>query len=1090
MTPTGALLARIAAALAVVALVSTSVSETAAAASSAQPQGNFGSATVTAETLAAADPTDPFGTPIAISQSLSPGGGVPVVYLVSGATADNLAAGPVAARNGGIILYTDGSSLPAEVGAELTRLHPARVEVVGGTSAIADTVLSAVAALLPPPTVVERVAGSDAYGTAVAFSAASFQPNTGATYHAIPPGRVLDSRIGLGAGLFRSRTKQSFAVAGLAGVPSGAVAVTGNVTVVGQTTAGFVTVAPYLADGVAPSTSTINFPVGDVRANGLTVSLGAGGRLDAMYSAGDTSSTVNVIFDVTGYFDNGTTGASFHAIPPGRVLDSRISLGADRFHSGTKQSFAVAGLVGVPSEAVAVTGNVTIVGQDRAGYVTVAPSLTSGVYPSTSTINFPVGDVRANGITVSLGAGGKLDAMYSAGDPGSAVDIVFDVTGYFAVDPTAANFHAIAPGRVLDSRISLGAGRFQSGTKQSFAVAGRAGVPSDAVAVTGNVTIVGQTAGAFVTVAPSLVSGVAPSTSTINFPKDDVRANGVTVSLGAGGKLDAIYSTGDANGGIDIIFDVTGYFVHDPGGKTNHTSATVVIAATGSFPNAVLAGVVAAKLGVPFLLVDKEYVPASAANELLRLKPNHAIVVGDVGSVSDGGLAVVSLYVPSVERLSGADIYATASIVAARYFPGATTIISTNPLTNPGGSATVPLSIARAAPILYVQDADLLPVTTRDTLISLRPSGVVFVGSIPPVNEAELVGFSDGRLTRPTDTTAYPSYDPAWHDPGELYTVIKAEEIAYPTLVHIFSIGKSYQGRDIWAAKVSSDVSLDEGKPEMMIDALHHADEHLGVEQALYLLETLVSGYATDPLVTGLVNERVTWIVFAVNPDGWEYDLSGGAYHYWRKNRQPASGSTAIGVDINRNYGYMWNCCGGSSSSPWAWNYAGTSPFSTPEAQAIRNFVNSRVVGGVERIKTHISLHANGQLILYPYCYTYASLPGDMTADDHAVFAAMAQTMASTNGYRYGQSSTTLYVTDGDEIDWLYHEHEIFSFTVELYPGEPNPPSAEYYPPYSIVAAQTARNRAMLLYTINMAACPYAAIGKTQQYCAGAPKIL
>jgi hypothetical protein len=148
------------------------------------------------------------------------------------------------------------------------------------------------------------------------------------------------------------------------------------------------------------------------------------------------------------------------------------------------------------------------------------------------------------------------------------------------------------------------------------------------------------------------------------------------------------------------------------------------------------------------------------------------------------------------------------------------------------------------------------------------------------------------------------------------------------------------------------------------------------------------------------------------------------------------------------------------------------------------------VVGGVQRIKTHLSLHANGELILYPYCYTYASLPSDMKADDHAVFSAMAQTMAGMNGYRYGQSSTTLYVTDGDEIDWMYHSYGIFSFTVELYPGEPNPPSAEYYPPYSIVAAQTARNRSMLLYTINMAACPYAAIGKTQQYCAGAPKIL
>jgi hypothetical protein len=92
----------------------------------------------------------------------------------------------------------------------------------------------------------------------------------------------------------------------------------------------------------------------------------------------------------------------------------------------------VAGLDGVPAGAVAVTGNVTIVGQTRNGYVTVAPSLTSGTQPGTTTINFPTADVRANGITVSLGSGGKLDAMYWSASTADTVNVIFDVTGYFA----------------------------------------------------------------------------------------------------------------------------------------------------------------------------------------------------------------------------------------------------------------------------------------------------------------------------------------------------------------------------------------------------------------------------------------------------------------------------------------------------------------------------------------------------------------------------------------------------------------------------------------------------------------------------------
>jgi hypothetical protein len=64
--------------------------------------------------------------------------------------------------------------------------------------------------------------------------------------------------------------------------------------------------------------------------------------------------------------------------------------------------------------------------------VTVAPSLTSGVQPPTSTINFPLGDTRANGITVPLGAGGKLDAMYWSASTSNTIGIIFDVTGYFS----------------------------------------------------------------------------------------------------------------------------------------------------------------------------------------------------------------------------------------------------------------------------------------------------------------------------------------------------------------------------------------------------------------------------------------------------------------------------------------------------------------------------------------------------------------------------------------------------------------------------------------------------------------------------------
>jgi carboxypeptidase T len=523
-------------------------------------------------------------------------------------------------------------------------------------------------------------------------------------------------------------------------------------------------------------------------------------------------------------------------------------------------------------------------------------------------------------------------------------------------------------------------------------------------------------------------------------------------------------------------------FAATPGG-------TVFVASSDNFYDAVIAGPAAASLAAPLLLVSHDTLPAATLTELDRLAPDRVILIGDTTAVSDAVLNRIDAEVPEVDRIAGADRYATASAVAARFFAKADTVVATSGLAYAGGLAVEPLAAARRAPILFVKADDQLPNATRDRLIALKPTRLLTSGPVSVINSAELVGFSDGRLTVPTDTSAYPAYDSGYHDPGEMLTLIKATEIAYPTLVHVFSLGKSYQGRDIWAAKVSENVGVEGGEPEALVDTLHHADEHLGVEQALYLLNLLTSEYSTDAVVHRLVDERVTWIIFAMNPDGWANDLAGGKYHFWRKNMQPTPGWLDIGTDINRNYGYKWGCCGGSSSKPYAWNYRGTAAFSTPEARAFRDFVNSRVIDGKQMIRTHVTLHTNGELVLYPYGYTKTAVPSDMTLDDHVVLVTMAKAMAFMNGYKAEQSSS-LYITDGDQIDWLYHTYRIFSFTFELYPKDQPTLTAMVYPPYSIVAAQTARNRGPLLYLIDEAGCPYNTIGKAAQYCGAAPSIL
>ena len=167
-----------------------------------------------------------------------------------------------------------------------------------------------------------------------------------------------------------------------------------------------------------------------------------------------------------------------------------------------------------------------------------------------------------------------------------------------------------------------------------------------------------------------------------------------------------------------------------------------------------------------------------------------------------------------------------------------------------------------------------------------------------------VVGLSLLALLAPVSVAAadFPSKDAGYHNYAEMTAEIQQAEVDHPAIVDVRSIGTSYQGRDIWLAKVSDNVDTDEGEPEVFFDGLHHAREHITVEQTLAILRWLTDEYGSNETITKLVNSREVWIVFAVNPDGGEYDLTGSPYRAWRKNRQPNAGTTAVGTDLNRNY--------------------------------------------------------------------------------------------------------------------------------------------------------------------------------------------
>ncbi|MER7678258.1 M14 family metallopeptidase [Streptomyces sp. NPDC096934] len=349
--------------------------------------------------------------------------------------------------------------------------------------------------------------------------------------------------------------------------------------------------------------------------------------------------------------------------------------------------------------------------------------------------------------------------------------------------------------------------------------------------------------------------------------------------------------------------------------------------------------------------------------------------------------------------------------------------------------------------------------------------------------EVSPLGSAPDRSNGPGDLRLldFPSADSKYHNYAEANAEIDQRIAAYPGIMSKRVIGKSYQGRDIVAVKVSDNVATDENEPEVLLTFHQHAREHLTVEMALYLLRELGAGYGGDSRVTGMVNNREIWIVPDLNPDGGEYDIATGSYRSWRKNRQPNSGSSYVGTDLNRNWNHRWGCCGGSSGSTSSETYRGASAESAPEVKVVADFVRSRVVGGRQQIRAGIDFHTYSELVLWPFGFTTADTTTGMTADDAAAFKAVGRKMAASNGYTPEQSSD-LYITDGSIDDYLWGTQKIFDFTFEMYPRSSS--GGGFYPPDEVIERETSRNRDAVLQLLENADCMYRSIGKEAQYCA------
>lgn len=255
------------------------------------------------------------------------------------------------------------------------------------------------------------------------------------------------------------------------------------------------------------------------------------------------------------------------------------------------------------------------------------------------------------------------------------------------------------------------------------------------------------------------------------------------------------------------------------------------------------------------------------------------------------------------------------------------------------------------------------------------------------------------------------------------------------TAPHVISsqvIGQSFEGRNIRAVRITGP-GTPGTVPVLWFVGTQHAREWISPMTVTYIIEKLVTGYATSGRVADILN-RVEFVIVPVsNPDGYEYTWAHVNNRFWRKNRRtPPPGSNCYGVDPNRNWLTGWGGNDGSSADPCSETYRGTAPWSEPETRALRD------LGGTigSRLGAFIDYHSYGQQILWPWSYTVT--PPPTAAELNTLGGMLRDAIRGVPGggvYVQGQGSTSLYIATGASKDWPYATWGAPSWTIELRPS-------------------------------------------------------
>jgi hypothetical protein len=293
--------------------------------------------------------------------------------------------------------------------------------------------------------------------------------------------------------------------------------------------------------------------------------------------------------------------------------------------------------------------------------------------------------------------------------------------------------------------------------------------------------------------------------------------------------------------------------------------------------------------------------------------------------------------------------------------------------------------------------------------------------------------------------------------------IAKMHEIAaaFPAIARVVDVTAVYgapstfEGRHLFALKISDNVALDEDEPAVLVVSAHHAREIVTPVITLSAAERLTAGYQTDPRITAAVNGHEIWIAPVWNPDGYNYVFT--ADNLWRKNRRVFS--SGVGVDQNRNYSQGWGASCAGSTSVASETYKGPSAASEAETQTMMLWSQR------ERFAKVIDYHSSGREVLYAYrCLSHPFT---------AWFQQQATALSQVSGYG---GTTRVPSAEGEHPEWQFAQMGAYAFLIETH--------TEFQPSYGSAVDEAALVWPGILSVLER---PISITGRVSDTATGAP---